>query len=57
MDLYYHPSKYVEVIKRLMDIYDLEHRGGGERGSNHHLIKQLRPRKIITGPNPVVQAQ
>ena len=33
MDLYYHPSKYVEVIRRLMDIYDLEHRGGGERGS------------------------
>jgi CENP-B N-terminal DNA-binding domain len=32
-DLYYHPSKYVEVIRRLMDIYDLEHRGGSERGS------------------------
>ena len=29
MDLYHHPSKYLKAIIHMMDVYNLEHRGGG----------------------------
>ena len=34
MEVYHHPSKYLKAITSMMDIYNLEHRGGvgGEQG-------------------------
>ncbi|MGA9169328.1 MAG: hypothetical protein WBZ20_04190 [Nitrososphaeraceae archaeon] len=32
MEVYHHPSKYLKAITSMMDIYNLEHRGGGAGG-------------------------
>ena len=32
MELYHHPSIYLKAITPMMDIYNLEHRGGGSGG-------------------------
>ena len=65
MEVYHHPSKYLKAITCMMDIYNLEHRGGavGENkdqrnsiANNNHLLKQLVPCKVTIGPNPVVLA-